>query len=161
MKPLDYCTGGNIMEPHYFEDFIIGGEFTTDARTITEADIINFAGLSGDYNPLHTDEEFAKQTIFGTRIAHGLLSLSVASGLISQLGLTRGTAIAYLSLDWNFRDVVKIGDTIKVQLRIAEKHSTSKPERGVVRMFVVVVNQKGTVVQEGENTLLVKSRVNI
>lgn len=146
------------MEPYHFEDLVVGAEFTTPARTITEADIVNFAGLSGDFNPLHMDEEFAKQTVFGTRIAHGLLGVSIASGLISQLGLTRGTAISYLGLVWNFRRALKVGDTIRIRLRIAEKREASKHGRGIVRMAVIVMNQKGEVVQEGENTLMIKSR---
>jgi acyl dehydratase len=149
------------MEPYHFEDFAVGVEFTTSARTVTEADIVHFAGLSGDFNPLHMDEEFAKQTIFGTRIAHGLLGLSIASGLISQLGLTRGTAIAYLGLVWSFRGALRAGDTIRIRLRIAEKREASKPGRGIVRMAVTVLNQKGEVVQEGENTLMMKSRAGV
>ena len=146
------------MTPLYFEDFEIDSEYVTRSRTITEADVVAFAGLSGDFNPLHVDEEFSKKTIFGTRIAHGLLGLSIASGLINQLGIGEGTVIAFLGLTWNFKDVVRIGDTITVHQRVAEKRQTSKNDRGILRMAITVLNQHGDVVQEGEHVLMVKKR---
>jgi len=142
----------------YFEDFETGTEYVTRSRTITEADVVAFAGLSGDFNPLHVDEEFARNTIFGTRIAHGLLGLSVASGLINQLGLGEGTVIAFLGLSWNFRGVLRFGDTITVHERVAEKRETSKKDRGILRMAITVLNQHGDVVQDGEHVLMVKRR---
>src|ERR1051326_2352280 len=108
------------MTPLYFEDFEQDREYVTRSRTITEADVVAFAGLSGDFNPLHVDEEFAKTTIFGARIAHGLLGLSVASGLINQLGLGEGTVMAFLGLTWNFKGVIRIGDTITVRQLVAD-----------------------------------------
>jgi acyl dehydratase len=146
------------MAPLYFEDFEIGSEYVTRSRTITEADVVAFAGLSGDFNPLHVDEEFSKQTIFGTRIAHGLLGLSVASGLINQMGICEGTVIAFLGLTWNFKAVIRFGDTITVRQRLAEKRETSKNDRGILRMAITVLNQHGDVVQEGEHVLMVKRR---
>jgi acyl dehydratase len=146
------------MTPLYFEDFEIGSEYVTRSRTITEADVVAFAGLSGDFNSLHVDEEFAKKTIFGTRIAHGLLGLSVASGLINQLGIGEGTVMAFLGLSWNFKGVIRVGDTITVQERVGEKRETSKNDRGILRMAITVVNQHGDVVQEGEHVLMVKKR---
>jgi acyl dehydratase len=142
----------------YFEDFEIGTEYVTRSRTITEADVVNFAGLSGDFNPLHIDEEFSKKTVFGTRIAHGLLVLSIASGLINQLGLGAGTVIAFLGLTWNFKAAIRFGDTITVHQRLAEKRETSKPDRGILRMAISVLNQNGELVQEGEHVLMVKRR---
>jgi len=144
------------MTPLYFEDFELGSEYVTRSRTITEADVVAFAGLSGDFNPLHVDEEFSKKTIFGSRIAHGLLGLSVASGLINQLGLGEGTVIAFLGLTWNFKGVIRFGDTITVHERVAEKRETSKKDRGILRMAITVVNQHGDVVQDGEHVLMVK-----
>ena len=146
------------MEPLYFEDFEIDREYVTRSRTITEADVVAFAGLSGDFNPLHTDEEFAKRTMFGTRIAHGLLGLSIASGLINQMGIAEGTVMAFLGMTWNFKGALKFGDTITVRQRVAERRETSKQDRGILRMAISVINQNGEVVQEGEHTLMIKRR---
>lgn len=146
------------MESYYFEDFEEGLEFMTRSRTITEADVVAFAGLSGDFNPLHTDEEFASKTMFGTRIAHGLLGLTIASGLINQLGIGEKTVMAFLGMTWNFKAALKFGDTITVHQRVAEKRETSKPDRGILRMAVSVINQQGEIVQEGEHTLMIMRR---
>src|SRR5216117_431833 len=146
------------MEPLYFEDFEIDREYVTRSRTITEADVVAFAGLSGDFNPLHTDEEFAKKTMFGTRIAHGLLGLSIASGLINQMGIAEGTVMAFLGMTWNFKGALKSGDTITVRQRVADRRETSKQDRGILRMAISVINQHGEVVQEGEHTLMIKRR---
>ncbi len=146
------------MESLYFEDFEVDREYVTRGRTITEADVTMFAGLSGDFNPLHTDAEYAKNTIFGERIAHGLLGLSIASGLMAQTGATETTVMAFLGLTWSFKGPIKFGDTITVRMRTAEKRETSKPDRGILRWAVTVVNQHGETVQEGEHTLMVKRR---
>ena len=146
------------MEPLYFEDFELGREYITRSRTITEADVVAFAGLSGDFNPLHVDEEFGKKTMFGTRIAHGLLGLSVASGLINQMGIGEGTVMAFLGLTWNFKGAIRFGDTITAHQRVAEKRETSKKDRGILRMSITVLNQNGEVVQDGEHVLMVKRR---
>ena len=130
----------------------------TRSRTITEADVVAFAGLSGDFNPLHTDEEFAKKTMFGTRIAHGLLGLSIASGLINQMGIAEGTVMAFLGMTWNFKGALKFGDTITVRQRVADRRETSRQDRGILRMAISVINQHGEVVQEGEHTLMIKRR---
>lgn len=142
----------------YFDDFKVGDEFVTPARTITEADVVNFAGLSGDYNPLHTDEEFGRQTIFGGRIAHGLLGLVVSTGLKQRLGISDGTVMAFLGLTWNFKGPIRFGDTVHVRLRVAEKRETSKPDRGIIKHAVELVNQKGEIVQDGEHLLMVRRR---
>ena len=146
------------MEPLYFEDFELGREYVTRSRTITEADVVAFAGLSGDFNPLHVDEEFGKKTMFGTRIAHGLLGLSVASCLINQMGIGEGTVMAFLGLTWNFKGAIRFGDTITAHQRVAEKRETSKKDRGILRMSITVLNQNGEVVQDGEHVLMVKRR---
>lgn len=143
----------------WFEDFEVGAETVTDSRTVTEADIVAFAGLSGDYNPLHVDAEFAKSTPFGERIAHGLLGLAIASGLVSRTGSIEGTTLAFLGMEWRFTKAVLIGDTITVRSRVAETRETSKPDRGIVRFAVQVVNQHGEVVQEGTQTLLMRRRL--
>ncbi len=142
----------------HFEDFEVGTETVTDSRTVTEADVFAFAGLSGDYNPLHVDAEFAKSTPFGERIAHGLLGLAIASGLTARTGAIEGTTLAFVGMEWRFKAPILFGDTITVRSRVAEKRETSKPDRGIVRFEVQVVNQRGEVVQEGTQTLLMKRR---
>ena len=135
----------------HLEDFFVGQSWVTPARTITDADLVNFAGLSGDFNPLHTDEEFARQTQFGGRIFHGPGVFSVAIGLESRLGIKEGTAIAFLGMSWNLRRPVHIGDTIRVEQRVAAvRPSASKPDRGVVTFDVLVKNQRDEVCHDGQ-----------
>ncbi len=143
----------------YFEDFKVGEEFESPGRTITEADVAAYSGLTGDYNQLHTDEEYSKETsIYGTRIAHGLLGLSIAEGLKSRLGLFEGTSLASLEWSWRFKKAVLIGDTVHVEWRIESKRSTSKSGRGIVVESVRLVNQRGETVAEGEHTVMMQTR---
>ena len=143
----------------FWEEWEIGAEFQTASRTITEADIVNFAGISGDYNPLHIDEEFCKQTQFGTRIAHGPLVYSIAAGLLFQLHLYDDTLIAFLGFDsLKFTLPVKIGDTVRVRVEVLEKRETSKPDRGVMKRLLQVLNQRDEVVQEGVHAYLLKKK---
>jgi acyl dehydratase len=145
--------------PLYFEDFQVGQRFTTPARTVTEADIVHFAGISGDYNPIHTDAEFARSTLFGARIAHGLLVLSMLTGLRQRSGHFEGTIIAWLEIrNYRFLKPVFIGDTVHGETEILEKRETSRPDRGILVQKVRVLNQKGEVVQEGEFVTMVKRR---
>lgn len=139
----------------YYDEFKVGDEFISPARTITEADIVMFAGLSGDYNPLHTDEEFGKKTQFGKRIAHGLLGLSISSGLTQRTGVTDGTVVAFLGLEWKFLAPIFIGDTIHVKQIIASMRETKKPDRGIIAFDTKVINQTGAVVQEGVRTVMI------
>ena len=145
--------------PLHFEDFEPGQEFVTEARTVTEEDVRAFAELSGDRNPLHLDEEFARGTVFGGRVAHGILGLAVATGLLSQTELTRGTLVALVGLTWSFRSPIRPGDTIRVRLRVAERRGSAKSDRGVVRLAASVINQRDEVVQEGELTELIRKGV--
>ena len=140
----------------YFEEFAIGDKVTSQGRTITEADIVAFAGLSGDYNPVHIDAEFAKAGMFGERIAHGLLILSIASGLAWQLGFMAGTADAFLSLDWKFAGATKIGDTLKVSAEVAQKRDMPGSGGGMIVFNVEVTNQRGEVVQKGKWSVLIR-----
>lgn len=142
----------------YFEEFEIGEEFISPGRTVTETDIVAFAGLTGDYNPLHTDAEFAKETIFKERVAHGLLGLSFVSGLVTRIGVFDGTILAFLDLEWRFKAPIFIGDTIHFSMKIAEKIETSKVDRGIIVRDVKVLNQKGQIVQEGKMTLMMKRK---
>ena len=140
----------------YFEEFNVGDGVTTAARTITETDIVAFAALSGDWNAIHVDAEYAKQGMFGERIAHGLLGLSIASGLAVQMRFIEGTVIAFMGLDWKFRGAIKIGDTIHVRVEIAEKKAVPRLGGGLVTFNVEVLNQREEVAQKGTWTMLVK-----
>ncbi|MCE5258946.1 MAG: MaoC family dehydratase N-terminal domain-containing protein [Chloroflexi bacterium] len=142
----------------YFEEFQVGDEIKSLARTITEADISAFAALSGDYNPLHTDAEFAKDTPFGQRIAHGLLGLSLASGLAARTGFIDGTAKAFTSLSWRFKAPIFIGDTIHLKAVVSRTRSMSSLGGGIVYLDVSVLNQREETVQQGEWSLIISSR---
>jgi acyl dehydratase len=142
----------------YFEDIQVGDEYLSPGRTVTEADIVAFAGLSGDYNVLHTDAEFMRSSIFGERIAHGLLGLAISSGLGTRAVPRPFATLAFLGLRWRFKGPIKIGDTIRVRIRVAAKRETSKPDRGIVSMQRTVVNQRDEVVQEGDTEIMVERR---
>lgn len=146
------------MRGKYFEDFNIGDVITTAQRTVTEADVVTFTGVSGDFNPLHTNEEFMKTTPFGGRIAHGLLTVSIATGLINQLGVFEGTNLALLSMNIKYTGAVKFGDTIRMELKTLEKKESSKPGKGVITYQANVLNQKDETVVEMEWVLLMKRR---
>jgi 3-hydroxybutyryl-CoA dehydratase len=141
----------------YFEEFEIGESIETPARTITEADVVTFAGLSGDYNPLHTDAEFAKETMFGERVAHGLLGLSIVSGLAWRTGFMEGTADALISVETKFRNPVKFGDTIRARFEVKQKKAMKRMGGGFVTLGVVVLNQRDETVQKGDWTVLIRS----
>jgi acyl dehydratase len=135
----------------YWEDIPEQFEVRSPARTVTEADIVNFAGISGDWNVIHTDAEFSKQTPFGQRIAHGLLGLTIASGLVSRNpNAERHRLVAFLGMTWDFRNPIFIGDTIHVVQRVNSKRETSKPGLGIVVYDAQVINQRGEVCQEGQ-----------
>jgi acyl dehydratase len=142
----------------YFEEFEVGMELETRGRTITETDIVNFAGLSGDFNPMHTNAVFAEQTQFGKRVAHGLLGLSIASGLAYQLGFMEGTVIAFTGLEWKFRAPVFIGDTIRAAVKVTKLREMTAAGGGFVTFDIRLVNQDGAVTQKGEWTVLVASK---
>ena len=143
----------------YFEEFQPGMEIATQGRTITEADIVQSAGLSGDYNPVHTDAEFARQTPFGQRIAHGLLVTSVVSGLAMQTGILEGTVIAFREIkDWRFARPVFIGDTVHAVLKVEATKALPRLGGGAVDIRITVKNQRGETVIRGTWTVLVASR---
>ena len=141
----------------YFDDVAVGQEWRSLGRTITEADVINFAGLSGDFNPIHTDHEFARTTPFRRPIAHGLLVFSVASGLGVNFPMMRTLAVLSIR-DWQFRGPVFIGDTIRVRSEVLEKEARSRGRRGVITWKRQVINQEQKVVQEGVTLTLVEGR---
>ena len=141
----------------WFEEIEVGEAYESPGRTVTEADIVLFAGLSGDYNILHTDAEFMKASIFGERIAHGLLGLAIQSGLFTRAGVPYATLGAG-TLRWKFKGPIKIGDTIRVRAKVAAKKETDNADRGVVTVERQVLNQRDEVVQEGETELVVERR---
>ncbi len=144
----------------FFDDLTVGHVWETAARTITETDVVVFATWSGDMHPLHTNEEYAKKTQFGTRIFHGPGALAIAFGLEIGIGWKEGSAIAFLGIrDWNNRKPVLIGDTIRVREEVVElKPSSSKPDRGVATTSVQILNQHDEVVQEGTWLVLLSKR---
>jgi acyl dehydratase len=147
------------MRGMYWEEWEIGAEFESPARTVTEADVTIYAGLSGDYNPLHINEEFCKKTQFGTRIAHGPLVYAIAAGLVFQLHLYDDTLIAFLGFDsLKFTKPVKPGDTIRARITVLEKRETSNPERGVMKRQLQVLNQRDEVVQDAVQAFLLKRK---
>jgi acyl dehydratase len=145
--------------PLYFEDVEVGFRFETPRRTVTEADLVAFAGVSGDFNPLHTDAVFAADSIYGERIAHGALVLSLATGLRQRVGLFEGNLMGLLEIrSWRFRAPVLIGDTVHVATEVTELRPTSKRDRGLMVQRVQVIKQDRTVAAEGELVMLLRRR---
>jgi len=143
----------------YFDDVAVGQEWESLARTLTESDIVNFAGLSGDFNPIHVDHEFAKTTLFRRPVAHGLLVLSMSSGLGLYMPAMR--TLAFLGIrDWQFKGPVFVGDTIRLRSKVLEKEVRSRGRRGVITWQRQIINQEGKVVQEGITQTLVEGRGN-
>jgi acyl dehydratase len=139
-----------------FDEFEIDARFTSPGRTVTEADVVAFAGLSGDFNPLHTDAEFGKTTPFGERVAHGMLVVAMATGMANWTGIFEGTTLALMEQLIRYKGAVRFGDTVRLELQVLEKKATSKPDRGVVRFAARVCNQRDEAVIDGEWTLLMK-----
>lgn len=143
----------------YWEDWEVGREWQTGGRTMTEAAIEACAGLSGDFNPLHVDEEFARRGPFGTRVAHGPLVYLFATGLLYGLHLYDDTLVAFLGFDrLAFIAPVRIGDTVRARIRVTETRPTSKPERGLVKRELVVLNQRDEVVLECIQSFLIRRK---
>ena len=142
----------------YLEEFEIGKVYESSGRTITEADVVNFAGLAGDFNPLHMDEEFAKNNMFGKRVAHGALGLIIATGMSNQTRLYEGTTIAFLELTAKYTAPLCIGDTVHLEMTPTEITHSKKPKRGILKVMAKLVNQEGTVVLESFWTLMMRAR---
>lgn len=143
----------------YFEEFQVGQQIFTPARTVTESDIVTFAGLSGDYNQIHTNAELAKSTPYGQRIAHGLLVLSIASGLAMRSGVLEGTVLAFREInEWKFIKPVFIGDTVHVEITIADTKALPRIGGGAIVLSLVVLNQHNETVMKGRWSVLVVSR---
>jgi 3-hydroxybutyryl-CoA dehydratase len=143
----------------YFEEFSVGQKIVTVGRTVSEGDIFNFAGLTGDFNQIHTNAAFASKSQFGQRIAHGLLGLSLATGLIMQTGFLEGTVLAFREInEWKFVKPFFIGDTISAQLTITETKALPRVGGGSIVAAIGVKNQNDELCQRGSLNLLVLSK---
>ena len=151
----------NDIKTRYFEDVQLGDKFTSVGRTVTETDVVNYAGLSGDYNLIHTDAEFAKNSLMGQRIAHGMLVMCMSSGLFSRtpysMSLSDSLIAASGIKEWRFRKPVLMGDTVYNQSEVIEKVD-HHPERGKVIFKRLILNQRGEIVQEGIAEITVAKR---
>ena len=142
---------------YYFEEVEIGTEYVTRGRTITESDIVQFAALTGDYNPMHTNDEYMKNHRMGQRVAHGMLTLSYAIGQIFQLGFMEGTVIAFRGIEMKFSLPVFVGDTLHSVVKIVEKKEARRLGGGSIIAEVKIINQDGKTVQSGTMTLILAS----
>lgn len=141
-----------------FDEFEIGALYESQERTVTEADVVAFAGISGDYNPLHTSAEFGKKTPFGERIAHGMLIMAMATGMANWIGIFEGTTLALMEQVIRYKGVVLFGDTVHLQLEVLTKKPTSKSDQGIVNFTARMINQNDKVVVDGEWALLMRRR---
>ena len=154
MSPLPTTPRGM-----YFEEFKPGQRVVSVGRTVTESDIVAFAGLSGDYNQIHTDVEYSKRSSAGQRVAHGLLGLSIASGLAVSTGVLEGTVIYFREInDWKFVKPIFIGDTIHVELEVKETKEIRRIGGGSVIIELDVINQREEMVMKGTWTTLIAAR---
>lgn len=142
----------------YFEDYVVGESMTTRGRTITEADIVQFGSLTGDFNPMHFDAEYMKNHMLGQRVAHGMLTLSYAVGQAYQLGFLERTVLAFRAIEMKFSDAVYIGDTVHVEITIKETKEAARLGGGLVTFEVKIVNQAGKTVQKGDWVVLIASK---
>ena len=143
----------------YFEEFTVGQKITSVGRTVAEGDIMSFAGLTGDYNQIHTDAAFAASTQFGQRIAHGLLGLSIGVGLLMRTGVLEGTVIAFREIvEWKFIKPVFIGDTIHVEMEAKELKAMPRIGGGQAWVALEVKNQKDETLMRGTLAVLVASK---
>ena len=147
------------MRGQCIEEFEVGQVDESRARTVTETDVVTFAWVSGDVNPMHTDAEHSAKSPIGQRIAHGALGLSIATGLSASLGYLEGTAIAALGIDeWKFLKPILFNDTIRLRATVVSARPTSKADRGVLVRRMELLNQRGEVVQSGLMTTMVLTR---
>ena len=133
----------------YLEDFELGKTYCSGGRTITECDVAAFAGLSGDFNPLHMDEEYAKtQSIFGKRIAHGMIGPVIMTGMSNQTGMFEGTTVAFLELSIKYPAPLEIGATVHLEMTPTDIRHTSNPGRGILTLNANLVDHHGKVITE-------------
>ncbi len=167
LKPGDPWTKTEFIpdtdKVYYLEDYTPDGEGgETEGRTITEADVVHFAGLTGDYNPLHVDAEYAKQGVFGERIAHGMLCFNIAFAYWlrewMRFPMPNSGIAGHLNDKVHFLSPVKIGDTIRCRYKtLSTRVSKRKPELGLITFGVQVINQRNEVVQEGSVIMMMPS----
>lgn len=144
----------------FFEDFEIGEEIVTFGRTVTEGDIMTFAGLTADYNQLHINEQWMKENHdFGHRIAHGMLGASILVGLMVQTGMSEGTCLALMETKERYMKPIFIGDTVHAEAKVLDKKELKKGDRGIVTIAIELKNQRGEVVTEQTQTSLYMRRV--
>lgn len=147
------------MRGKYFEELTEGQVFWSSGRTVTDGDISDFAHISGDYNPLHMDDQYVKEhSVFPRRPPHGPLGLLFALGMYDRIGLLEGTGMAFLDLDWKFLKPVLVGDTLHAKVVVARKKETGKPDRGVITLHIEMHNQKDEVVQEGNHSFMIRRK---
>lgn len=143
----------------YFEEFAAGQRIVTAGRTITETDVVQFAGLSGDFNQIHVDQAYSAQTPVGRRVAHGLLIAAVASGLAVQTGVMEGTVLFFREIvEWKFVRPVFIGDTLRVEMEVKELKAMPRIGGGQALVALDVKNQKDETLMRGTLTVLVASK---
>ncbi len=143
----------------YYEEFSPGDTFVSGGHTISESEVYAFAGLTGDKNPLHVNEEYAKNaTIFGTRVAHGLFGVTLVAGMVYELGINEGTTLALLETVEQYKSPLLIGDTVHAVVRVTETRPTSKPDRGIVRLDIQLINQREQLVLQQLQTVLTKRK---
>lgn len=147
------------MAGKFVEDFVVGEVDVSPGRTVTETDLVAFSWVSGDANPMHTDAEHAARSPLGQRVAHGMLGMSICTGLSARIGHMEGTAIASLGVDdWKFLKPIFIGDTVTLRTTVLEARLGSKGDRGVVTRRMELLNQRNEVVQGGVTKVMVRAR---
>lgn len=149
---------GYINRGVYFEDIFIDKEIYTARRTVLDADVTNFAGISGDYNPLHIDDEYAKINIFGKRIAHGALGIAIMTGQVNQLGIFEGTTIALLEMTNKFKNPIIIGSTVHTVIVPRKKSLTKNSSKGIVEFDVLLKSHEGKTLIEANWVLMMACR---
>ncbi|TQF84796.1 acyl dehydratase [Elioraea sp. Yellowstone] len=147
-----------MSEALVYEDIEVGLDYETPGITVSEHHVLGFAGLTGDFYDLHVDDDYARAIGYPGRVAHGLLGLALADGLKNRAAV-RLAAIVSLGWRWKFTAPILIGDRIAARIRVIAKRETKKPDRGIVTIAVTLTNQRGDVVQQGENDMMVRRKV--
>jgi acyl dehydratase len=151
--------GNQGLRGRYWDELEVGQEFWSSGRTVTDHDIAGFAGLSGDFNPLHMDDELGASSEFGERIPHGPLGILFALGGCDRIGLVEGVALAFLTLEWRFIAPMRVGDTIRIKVTVQQLKEVAARDRGILTLLMQLHNQRDEVVQEGEHTFMIRRRV--
>lgn len=146
------------MKRTYYEDYVVGDEFETPARTITAEDVRRFADLTGDHHRLHLDAEFGRASIFGERVSHGLFGMALVNGLAYGNVIDPDYVLAFLGVSWKFLAPIRFGDTVRAAIRIAGRRPTRKAGQGIVDEEIRLMNQRDELVQAGKFTFLVRRR---